>query len=244
MLVVHGFKGWKDFAFLPAVADRLATAGFLVASLTTSGAGYDADGAFAHPDQFRRNTLSADLEDAARVLAALEEGGLGVPPPGSIGLLGFSRGGAVAVLLAARGGRVRALATWAAMAHLRRWSDADAARWREQGEIEVTSSRTGQRFIVGTELLEEAESPAGGQEILRAAGHIQVPWLVAHGTADETIPPAEGRELAEAGGAMVTPLWIEHADHHFGAGHPFGGMTPALSRVLDATVRHFARHLG
>jgi dienelactone hydrolase len=243
VLVVHGFKGFKDHSFIPAVAARLARAGLVAVSATISGAGADAEGRYTRIERFRRNTFTAELADLGEVLRALRAGDLHVAPPSSTGLLGFSRGGGMAVLLAARDPGIRVLATWAAISTIRRWSDTEAAEWRERGTIEVPNAATGQPLSLGTELLDEAEGDDGSLDILAAARRLTIPWLLAHGTADETVPIREGQALAAAGGPNLRTLWLPGADHHFGARHPWPGMTPALQQLLDATVSHFVRHL-
>lgn len=243
VLIAHGFKGFKDFAFLPALADRLARAGFTAVTATISGAGVDDAGDFTLLDRFRRNTWSAELADLAAVMSTLDTGGFDTVPPSSVGLFGFSRGGGAAVLLTAERSRISALATWAAIARTLRWTAAEAAEWRAKGVAEILNSRTGQLLPLGTELLDEVEAQSGRLDILAAAGRVAVPWLIVHGTADETVPFAEGEALAGAAGDHATPLWIEGAGHTFGAVHPFAGMTPALSRAFDATTSHFVRHL-
>lgn len=244
VLIAHGFKGFKDFAFLPPLADRLARAGFTAVTATISGAGVDDAGNFTLLDRFQRNTYSAELADLSSVMHAMDVGALGTAPPSSVGMLGFSRGGGAAVLLAARTPRISALATWAAISQTRRWTAEEAVEWRAKEVVEVLNSRTGQQLPLGTELLDDVESNAGKLDILAAASRVSVPWLVVHGSADETVPFAEGEALANAAGGPVTRLWLEGAGHTLGAVHPFAGMTPALSRAFDATVSHFAQHLA
>ena len=243
VLLAHGFKGFKDFAFLPPLADRLARAGFMAVTSTISGAGVDDAGNFTLLDRFQRNTYTAELADLSAVLHAMDAGALGTAPPSSVGMLGFSRGGGAAVLLASETPRISALATWSAISRTLRWTAEEAAEWRAKGVVEVLNSRTGQRLPLGTELLDDVESNAGRLDILAAAARVTVPWLVVHGRADETVPFDEGEALAAGAGGPVTRLWIEGAGHTFGAVHPFAGMTPALSRAFDATVSHFAQHL-
>jgi alpha-beta hydrolase superfamily lysophospholipase len=121
VLVVHGFKGFKDWGMFPPFAERLATAGFVAITPNLSGSGVDDAGDFSLADHFGRNTFSAELHDVGRVVDALMEGELGVPPPSSLGLVGHSRGGGIAVLHTAGDSRVRALVTWSAISRVERW---------------------------------------------------------------------------------------------------------------------------
>jgi dienelactone hydrolase len=243
VVVLPGFKGFKDFGPFPALGERLARAGFTALSLSVSGSGVDEAGNFTRLDRFSANTISAELADLAAGIAALDAGGLGVARPSSIGLVGHSRGGGVALLFAERTPRVQALVTWAGVSTLERWSAAEAAQWRQDGVTTIPNQRTGQQLPLGTALLDDVEQHREAFDLTAAAGRIRVPWLLAHGTADETVPVEEGRVLAAASGGTADAAWLEGALHGFGGVHPFAGMTPHLTRLFDATVAHLGRHL-
>jgi pimeloyl-ACP methyl ester carboxylesterase len=77
-----------------------------------------------------------------------------------------------------------------------------------------------------------------------AAGRIEVPWLIVHGTADEAVPVAEGRLLAASAAPDTTKfVAIEGAGHTFGAAHPWKGATPELDLVVNTTLAFFAAEL-
>jgi pimeloyl-ACP methyl ester carboxylesterase len=107
----------------------------------------------------------------------------------------------------------------------------------------VPNQRTGQQLPLGTELLDDVEHHREAFDLIAAAARIRVPWLLAHGTADETVPVEEGRALAAASGGAAAALWLDGALHGFGGVHPLAGMTLHLTRLFDATVAHFGRHL-
>ena len=124
----------------------------------------------------------------------------------------------------------------AAISRIDRWDEATRRRWRAEGSLEVVNARTGQRIPVGTALLDEAESGDQRLDIMSAARRIDVPWLIVHGTSDESVPIAEGERLARAGGPELTTwLPVEGAGHTFGAAHPWKPPVPAADLVFDAT---------
>lgn len=245
VVVIHGFKGFKDWGMFPPVADRLAQAGFTAVTFNLSGSGVDEQGDFRFAERFGHNTYRAELEDVARVVDALERGELGTVAPSSLGLLGHSRGGADAVLHAAGDPRVRALVTWSAIGGVGRWSQTERERWRARGLLDIVNTRTGQVLPLYTDLLDEIERDADGPlNIAAAAATVTAPWLIIHGTDDETVPYADAERLREASGSGVTELLqIDGVGHTFGAVHPWDGMPPPLDRVLRATTTWFARHL-
>src|SRR5919204_1778997 len=98
VLVLHGFKGFKDWGMFPRLAERIAQAGFSAVSPNLSGSGVDQTGDFSLPERFGHNTFSAELEDVRRVIEALFAGRIGVRTPSSFGIVGHSRGGGIAIL--------------------------------------------------------------------------------------------------------------------------------------------------
>lgn len=244
VVVVHGFKGFKDWGMFPPFAERLAKAGFVSVSFNMSGAGVDADGNFTFPERFGHDTFSAALEDLESVINALVTGSLEVAPPSSIGLLGHSRGGGVAVLEAARDERIAALVTWASISTVHRWSAAVIAEWRKRGRHDIVNSRTGEVLPLYTDVLDDNERNADRLDILASAGRITAPWLLLHGDADEAVPIAEGEQLAVlARHPASRHEWIPGGQHTFGARQPWAGSTPDLERAFAASVAWFARYL-
>jgi dienelactone hydrolase len=245
VIILPGFKGFKDWGMFPPFAERLARAGVTSVTLNVSGSGVDDAGQFTRPDRFGHNTFSAELEDVARVLGTLAGGGLAVAPPSRIGLVGHSRGGGIAVLLAARDSRIRALVTWAAISSVERWSPEEQTAWRERGVKEIVNARTGEKLPLYPDVLDDIGRHAGGSlDILGAAERVQVPWLIAHGADDESVSPLEGRALHAASPRETTTLLeVEGAGHTFGAVHPWKGTTPEFERVADASLAHLSAAL-
>lgn len=243
VVTLHGFKGFKDWGMWPPFAERLARAGFTAVSLNVSGSGVDDAGAFSHAQRFGHNTFSAEVEDLGRVIDALCTGQFQVAAPSVLGLVGHSRGGGISILYAAGDRRVRALATWAAISTVERWSRGEKERWRAAGVQEIRNARTGEVLPLYPDVLEDIEANAAALDIPAAAGRIEVPWLLVHGADDEAVSVAEARVLAAAAPAAKS-LIVEGAGHTFGAAHPWVGSTPALDRVFDATLAFLTAGLG
>jgi uncharacterized protein len=246
VVVVPGFKGFKDWGMFPPFAERLARAGISAVSVNLSGSGVDDAGDFTLIDRFGHNTYSAELDDALQVVDALVRGALGVAPPSSIGLVGHSRGGGIGVLAAAEDRRIAALATWAAISSVERWSPAEQRAWREAGMKEIVNTRTGQRLPLYPDVLDDIERHAGDRlNILAAAERLAIPWLIVHGAEDESVSPLEGEALHAAGRSdRVRHVPVHGAGHTFGAVHPWRGETPAFRLVADETLGFLAAHLA
>ena len=243
VVVVHGFKGFKDWGLWPPFAERIARAGFSAITLNLSGSGVDDTGEFVFPERFGHNTFSAEVQDLRRVVDRLIAGELGVARPTSLGVLGHSRGGGTAVLFTAADSRVDALATWAAISTVDRWPAAERAAWRAAGVNQVKNVRTGQVLPQYTDVLDDIERNADALNIEAAAGRIAVPWLIVHGSDDEAVALLEGERLSAAAPRGTSYLPIEGAGHTFGAAHPWRGTTPELDRAMDATLSFFSAEL-
>ena len=239
VVVCHGFKGFKDWGFHPWLGGRLAAAGLAAVHFNFSRNGVrEADGDIEDLDAFRRNTLTAERDDLDTVLDAILAGEFGVSlDPSRLGVMGHSRGGGIALLGTSERAEVKALATWAAVSHFDRIADESIlAEWRRTGVYEVLNARTGQKLPMGVEYLDDVLGNLARLDLLAAAGRLRAPWLVVHGTADETVPFAEAEALAVARARLVA---LDGAGHTFGAVHPFAGATPHLEAAAGATLGHF-----
>ena len=244
IVVVHGFKGFKDWGFFPHLCTRLAVEGHAVISFNFShnGIGPDPE-AFSDLEGFSRNTITREVDELNHVLKSVAAGELTSRPPRRIGLLGHSRGGAVAILAAGETPGVDALATWGAIDHLDRWTETTIREWRETGVMYVLNQRTGQHLPLSIDLLEDYEANRERLDLRRVAASVEVPWLIVHGKEDLTVSVQEAERLTNRSGTARLHL-IEGAGHTFETMHPFTGSTPALEEALASSSRHFLSYLG
>jgi pimeloyl-ACP methyl ester carboxylesterase len=107
----------------------------------------------------------------------------------------------------------------------------------------VTNSRTGQVLRLNTHLLEDVEANGKNKlNIEAAAAKIKVPWLIVHGTGDETVPSSEAEKLHSLSPGVSTLRLIKGANHGFDAKHPLGEAPPVLEKVAQETVKFFVRN--
>src|SRR5436305_9253394 len=248
VVICHGFKGFMEWGFFPAMATLLAERGFVVVRFNFSGAGMrPGDDRVTDPDAFRANTYSRELADLLAVLAATGDSiAPGRVDRDRIGLLGHSRGGGDALLAAATpGGRDRlgGLVSWGAIADVDRFTPEQKEGWRRSGELPVTNARTGQRLALGAGLLADIEERSLELDLLAAAAARRAPWLLVHGAEDESVPVAEAHRLAEHATGRTELLVVPGASHTFGSRHPFAGPTPQLIQALNATQAWLREHL-
>ena len=187
------------------------------------------------------NTLSRDHEDLETLVDYARRMKL---IKGKFGLFGHSRGGGTAIVFAAGAeSDVSSLVTWSAISYPNRWSREDMLTWRKRGYAEVTNSRTGQIMRLGTGMLDDVELHGGTKlNIEAAAGKIKVPWLIVHGTGDDTVPSSEAERLHALSPRVSTLRLIEGANHGFDAKHPLSEIPPVLEKVVLETVKFFVRN--
>jgi len=246
VVLVHGFKGFKDWGFFPHLARSLVADGHAVVSFNFSGSGLS-DGSsdeVTDLDAFAANTFTRELEELDQLMGLVRAGEFTPKRPVRVGLMGHSRGGGDAILYAGGRGGVDALVTWGAVASFDRWSEETKREWRERGRIWVVNTRTGQRLPLDVSLLDDFEGNRERLEVLAAARAVSAPWLIVHGAEDLTVDVADAHLLAGAApGARL--LLVEAAGHTFEVAHPLAGPTPnQLDQAVVATAEHFGRWLG
>ncbi len=247
VVICHGFKGFKDWGFFPKLAERLARAGMTAVSFNFGGSGVGPDGeTFSEPERFGHCTYTNDLADLSTITEALQSGDLTeeLPAAANYGLFGHSRGGGIAVLHAAKQSAVRAVVSWAAIAKLIRWDREVIERWRATGTQDIVNTRTGETLKLHTDMLQDIEGNRKVLDIPNAAARVRAPWLILHGSNDESVPTAEAEILLAASDNTRTELRvIPNGTHTFGAKHPWSGYTQQLTQAMDDTVGWFASHL-
>ena len=244
VLVVHGFKGFKDWGFFPLLCERLAADGHLVVSFNGSRNGIGANLLdFTDLDAFGRNTISHEVGDVhwmlERLIAGEWSGGV---RPEAVGVLGHSRGGGTSIITASEHHDVASLVTWAAVSTFQRWPAEWREEWKRSGVVYVANARTGQDMPLHRCVPEDLERNRERFDVIGAAGRVTAPWLIVHGSEDETVSVAEARSLAGAAPHAQLEV-VDGSGHTFEAVHPLDAVTPGLEAALAATASHFRRSL-
>jgi len=231
VILIHGFKGFKDWGFFPWLAEVLCNAGFAVCrfNMSRSGIGTNPE-TFDRLDLFADDTYSGQLDDLHRVVEHCQTR-VALPTF----LAGHSRGGGVAILAAGGVHNLRGVVTWNGIARVDRWDAAARAQWRRDGHIEVINSRTKQIMRTSTRMLDDYEANRERFDILAAASRLEAPLLVIHGARDESVPVSESAEIAAAG-REVSRLIIGSASHTFNAIHPLVHIPRELMLAADVTA--------
>jgi pimeloyl-ACP methyl ester carboxylesterase len=235
VVVIHGFKGFKDWAFFPWLSEMLCRHGFAVCrfNMSRSGIGESLD-TFDRLDLFADDTYSAQIADLRKV-AAFAQSHANLPTF----LLGHSRGGGVAILSASQVANLRGVVTWNAIARVDNWDRAAFEQWRRDGYFDVQNARTKQTMRMSTRILDDFEENREQLDILAAVSRLDVPLLVIHGGRDATVPVAQSYEIAAAA-RDAAHIVIGSGSHTFNAIHPVVNIPPALSLAATISSRFVA----
>jgi pimeloyl-ACP methyl ester carboxylesterase len=246
LVILHGFKGFKDWGFFPYAAETLAKRGFGVITFNFSMNGVGENlFEFTELDKFARNTYSREQEDVAKIIGEIKAGLLppdGTLDPDRLGLIGHSRGGANSLLYALEDPNVKGVVTWNGVADVDIFPEELKREIREKGVGTVLNARTGQEMPIHREVLEDLEANRERWNLLKRLPEWNRPLLILQGDQDVS-RLVEGAHQLHQAAPQSTLRILPGANHTFGAVHPFQGSTPHLDRVLEETANFFAKVL-
>lgn len=238
LIFVHGFKGFKDWGFGPYLARYFAEKGLCVLTFNFSHNGIGENPLeFSEMDKFAANTYSREVRELSALIDAYKTGYFGAVESPKAVLLGHSRGGAIALLTAALRPEIKAVALWASISRLDRYSQRQKKEWREKGFMEVKNQRTGQVMRLNSSLLDDIEENSSDLlNIKKAVETLGRPLLIAHGEQDLAVPIREGEELYSWADKSKTEIFKLYAvGHTFDIKHPFEGSNEKFERLLNKT---------
>lgn len=246
-IILHGFKGFKDWGFFPYVSEKIAENGIITCCFNFSMNGMEGRSDIVkYPENFAANTVTQEIEDAKVLIKALRnndpELGININKywDGELFLIGHSMGAAVSLLIAREDGDIQKLALWGPIAKFDRYSERQKAYWQKTGYLEFENHRTKQILRINVSFLNDFERNKKSFNLPLAMSEIKIPALIVHGKQDLTVPLKEPKALAEeymkGNPCTSSPLnIIEQTGHTFGIGHPFGGSCAALEKLIDLT---------
>lgn len=246
LFYIHGFKGFKDWGFVPYIGQFLSQRNLFVITFNFSHNGIgETMTEFTELEKFAANTFSREIRELSELIDAFHGGFFGNSDSKAVGLLGHSRGGADAILTATDRADVAAVTLWSSVSTLNRYSDDVKRKWRKDGSLNIVNQRTGQVMKLSTTLLDEIEKLGNNRlSIEKAVAGLKRPLLVIHGENDEAVPVSEGKQIFDWSDKSCSAFHpIPNTGHTFDAVHPFRGSNDNLDKALDLTSRFFQESL-
>lgn len=248
LVFIHGFKGFKDWGFGPYLGEYFANKGFFVITFNFSHNGIgESKNEFTEIEKFAKNTFSREVRELNELLDAFRSGFFAeIDTKSKIGLIGHSRGGAVAILTASKRDDIDAVASWAAISKLDRYSVRQKNEWRKKGYFEIMNVRTNQLMRLDLSLLEDIEqNESGSLNLENALKNFNRQLLIAHGDQDLAVPVSEAEQLYQWSDKSKTELFkIFGTGHTFDIVHPFSGTTVKFEKLLEETTKFFIKNLN
>ena len=243
-ILLHGFKGYKDYGFIPVLAHDVCNEGMLVHRFNFSTSGMTNEiGTFARADLFELDTWSRQVEDIVRVVEAVRSGELsggGLP----IYIIGHSRGGASSLLAAGRLGDDLGLSgviTINAVDCCSRMNKAEQSELLERGYTITQSARTKQGLRINSAWLSEQLDDPDGHDVLLQASKIACPVCVIHGNEDQAVDHKAGVEISNACGCEL--ITLNRGNHVLNMANP-SDIDGVRSEQLLKTTMIITRFIG
>jgi uncharacterized protein len=241
VLLLHGFKSFKDWGCWPWFAEQLASKGHIVLKLNFSHNGTTPTQLqdFADLHAFGENNFMKQVADVACFLAQYQQhlpSALKEKASNSICCIGHSLGGGIAILAAARHNQIDKLITLNSVNDFGKMIKRhDAQKWQSEGVVYEHNARTKQDMPLHYQLYENYIANEQALDIQSAAASITCPWLWIYATHDETVSP-QSVERLKAVNSTLQSLAITNTGHTFGAAHPFVIVDEKLVEMCDAVL--------
>lgn len=252
VVLVHGFKGFRNWAFFPFAAQHFASLGAFVLRFDFAYNGMQGsnDRVLSESD-FAVNTVTQECADLSVVLKSIESDNhltalLDSCWDGRIHLIGHSRGAAITLISAAEYAAIQGhfahiskIVLWNPVGSLARWTERQKKIWLSDGFVTVENSRTKQLLRMDASYVKDIDNNLERFNLATHLNQLAERTLVVHAAQDVTVPLKESRKLIDRSGSHVHLQVIDNTGHTFGITHP----VEIITRPFVEVTRHSAAWL-
>lgn len=242
VVLVHGFKGFRNWSFLPLLAQEAASRSLIAVRLDTSLNGMNGtNDRVLDPDAFARNHVTREVDDVHDVVSQLVDQ-LGSRWSGTVHFVGHSRGGGVihvvmrellerqnSTIRLGRGVSLNGIGAWV------RWTPRQRPLWIEAGHTEFVNQRTGQNLRMNVDYMYDIEEHAARLDMTAAASTLADRMLYIHAEQDVTVPVREHLALRDSTSSCGPLVQLSQTTHTFGMTHPIARITEPFAMACDHT---------
>ena len=246
LLIIHGFRGSKNWGFFPTIAEEFAQNGSIVLTWNMSLNGYSKNSQYIdQPDNFARNTITQEMVDTQSIIDSILQddriisGDIRSHWNGDIHVLGHSRGGGIGILISAKNPSIKKLALWNTISRFGRFTERQKKLWSETGTFPIDETEDGKVIAMNYTYISDLEFHSDEYSPLRAITEVSADILIVHAEQDMTVPIREAHALQEKSHSAHMHS-IPQAGHIFGCTHPFTEMTSSLRDAIDTTTAFFS----
>ena len=240
----HGYKGFKDWGAWNLVAKKFAKNNFFFIKMNFSHNGGTVHQPIDFPDlkAFGNNNFTKELDDIDAVigwLAANKEIHKEINSE-NISLIGHSRGGAIVLIKAFENKNISQVITWAGVSDFKSKFPSGKAlqEWENKGVAYVENARTKQKMPHYIQFYDNFKQNENRLNIKNAVHSLKIPYLIIHGSNDETVLLQEANNLYSWNSNNQIRI-IENANHTFGSMHPWDkdGLPINLETATNETIQ-------
>lgn len=246
VIFCHGYKGYKDWGAWNLVAENFAKSNFFFVKMSFSHNGGTIEQPIDFPDleAFGNNNFTIELDDIDTVINwVLKNPSIQKEiDPMRITLVGHSRGGGSVLIKSNEDKRITKVITWAGISDFgSKFTNKEQINaWKKNGVVYIENGRTKQQMPHYFQFYLNYKENESKLSIQGAVKKLKIPYLIIHGSEDETVPAKEAKDLLSwnSNNQLVV---VENANHSFGSKHPWESLS--LPKDLEAVVEKSIKFL-
>jgi len=250
VIFCHGYKGYKDWGAWNLIAEEFTTNDMFFVKFNFSHNGGTLKQPIDFPDleAFGHNNFIKELDDLKSVIDWLLDDNVykNEIDQKNITLIGHSRGGGIVAIKASEDNRVTKVISWAGVSDFgSRFPDEKSIKkWEETGVAFITNGRTNQQMPHYYQFYTNFKENEKRLHIKSAVKNLRIPYLIIHGTNDETVNKKEAESLKDWG-IRSNLFLVEDTNHTFDSIQPFNSphLPKALKKVANISINFIKDNL-